>query len=334
MRLAAIASAALLALAPAQALAWGATGHRIVGVLGAEALPDEVPAFLRSPGVATEIGELAREPDRSKSAGRIHDSDRDAAHFIDVDDAGLVMGGPPLSAMPPTRADYETALQAAGSNSWKAGYLYYSLIDGWQQLVKDFAYWRALDAAERLASDPERRAWFAADRARRESLLIRDLGAWAHYVGDASQPLHVSVHFNGWGPYPNPEGYSTARVHAPLEGAFVHDNVHIDAVRRRMPAFYSCGCSIERRTTNYLTETHGLVERLYQLEKRGAFANGDPRGRDFNEMVLAAAASELRDLVVEAWRASAGITVGWPETKVADIEAGRIDPYEIFYGID
>ena len=97
MRLAAIASAALLALAPGQRLRRGATGHRIVGVLGVEALPDEVPAFLRDPAVATEIGELAREPDRSKSAGRIHDSDRDAAHFIDVDDAGLVMGGPALA---------------------------------------------------------------------------------------------------------------------------------------------------------------------------------------------------------------------------------------------
>lgn len=322
------------AAAPSQALAWGATGHRIVGVLGVEALPAELPAFLRMPGVAAEVGELAREPDRSKSAGRIHDSNRDAAHFIDVDDAGLVMGGPPLAALPPTRAEYETALRAVGSDSWQAGYLYYSLVDGWQQLVKDFAYWRALTAAERLAQDPNRRAWFAADRARRERLLIGDLGAWAHYVGDASQPLHVTVHFNGWGPYPNPEGYSTARVHAPLEGAFVHDNVSIDAVRKRMPALYACGCSIEARTANYLAETHGTVEQLYHLEKAGAFADGDPRGRDFDEMILAAAAAELRDLVVEAWRASADITVGWPETRVTDIEAGTIDPYDIFYGID
>ena len=144
----------------------------------------------------------------------------------------------------------------------------------------------------------------------------------------------MSVHFNGWGPYPNPQGYSTARVHAPLEGAFVHNNVQIDAVRKHMPAFYSCGCSIESRTAGYLAETHGTVEQLYQLEKAGAFAGGDPRGRDFNEMILAAAASELRDLTVEAWRASAGVTVGWPETPVADIEAGKVDPYEIFYGID
>jgi len=324
---------ACLAL-PTQALAWGATGHRIVGVLGVEALPAEIPAFLRAPGVAADIGELAREPDRSKSAGRIHDSDRDAAHFIDVDDAGLVMGGPPLTALPPTRAQYETALRAAGSDSWQAGYLYYSLIDGWQQLVKDFGYWRALTAAERLATDPERRAWYAGDLRRREALLIRDLGAWAHYVGDASQPMHVSVHFNGWGPHPNPNGYSTARIHAPIEGAFVHDHIRIDEVRRHMPAAYSCDCTIEARTANYLGETHATVEQLYVLEKAGGFRDGDQRGQTFNEMVLAAAAAELRDLVVEAWRTSAAITVGWPETEVADIEAGKVDPYALLYGID
>lgn len=333
MRLAGAIMAALL-LAPAPAFAWGATGHRIVGVLGVEALPDEVPAFLRTPEVAAEIGELAREPDRSKSAGRIHDTDRDAAHFIDVDDAGLVMGGPALAALPPTRAEYETALRAVGSHSWEAGYLYYSLVDGWQQLVKDFAYWRALEAAERLASDPAKRDWYAADRKRREALLIRDLGAWVHYVGDASQPLHVTVHFNGWGPYPNPQGYSTAKIHAPVEGAFVHDNVTLDAVRKRMPATYDCACPIEARTAAYLAESHSMVGQLYQLEKAGGFANGDPRGVEFHEVNLAAAAGEARDLVVEAWRASADVTVGWPETPVADIVSGKVDPYDLLYGID
>ncbi|HYG28548.1 MAG TPA: S1/P1 Nuclease, partial [Caulobacteraceae bacterium] len=68
--------------------------------------------------------------------------------------------------------------------------------------------------------------------------------------------------------------------------------------------------------------------------KAGGFAPADPRGRDFSEMVLAAAAAELRDLVVEAWRASANATVGWPETPVAEIEAGRVDPYMAIYGID
>lgn len=329
----ALLSAAVLAL-PAQALAWGATGHRIIGVLGAESLPPDLPAFLRAPGVAAEIGELAREPDRSKSAGHEHDSDRDPAHFLDLDDGGKVLGGPSIHEMPATRADYETALRAVGTDSWQAGYLYYSIVDGWQQLVKDFAYWRALSAAERHDGSPQHDAWFKADRERREQLIIRDLGAWAHFVGDGSQPLHVSVHFNGWGDYPNPSGYTTAKIHLPFEGAFVRDNVTMGEVRHRMAAPSDCGCSIQARTADYLSVTRETVEPLYDLEKAGAFQNTDLKGKDFAAGALAAGASELRDLVAAAWKASSDATVGWPETKVTDIEAGRVDPYDILYGID
>jgi len=330
---AALLTAVALAV-PAQALAWGATGHRIIGVLGAESLPPELPAFLRTPGVAAEIGELAREPDRSKSAGREHDSDRDPAHFLDLDDEGKVMGGPSIHEMPATRAEYETALRAVGTDGWQAGYLYYSIVEGWQQLVKDFAYWRALSAAERHDGSPQHDAWFKADRERRERLIVHDLGTWAHYVGDGSQPMHVSVHFNGWGDYPNPNGYTDAHIHLPFEGAFVHDNVRIEDVRRRMAAPHDCGCSIQARTADYLSATQRTVEPLYQLEKTGAFQTGEGPGKDFAGAALAAGASELRDMVVAAWAASDEVTVGWPETKVTDIEAGRVDPYEVLYGTD
>lgn len=325
--------AALLAL-PGPALAWGATGHRMVGVVATEALPDEVPAFLRAPAVAVEIGELSREPDRSRNAGRVHDADRDPGHFIDVDDAGLVMGGPPLAALPPARAEYEAALRVAGVDAWQAGYLYYSVIDGWQQLAKDFAYWRALTAAERQATDPDKRAWFAADRLRREALILRDLGHLSHFVADASQPLHVSIHFNGWGDFPNPKGYSTAKLHLAYEGDFVRAYLTPEAVRAKMAPFADCACPIEQRTTGYLQATLANLEPFYELEKAGAFAGPDPRGMAFTAARLAAGASELRDLVVTAWRASATGTVGWTILRVPDIEAGRVDPYESLRGVD
>src|SRR5436190_8804971 len=148
-RLLATALAAALAAAPNLALAWGSSGHRMIGELAVRALPAEVPAFLRTPAAALDVGELSREPDRSKGAGRLHDNDRDPGHFLDLDDSGKVLGGPLLSALPPTRADYEAALRAAGTDTWKAGYLPYSIVDRWQQLALDFAYWRVLTAAEK-----------------------------------------------------------------------------------------------------------------------------------------------------------------------------------------
>ena len=53
-------AALVVALAPAQALAWGSMGHRIVGESAMQALPDEIPAFLRNPTAVRDVGELSR----------------------------------------------------------------------------------------------------------------------------------------------------------------------------------------------------------------------------------------------------------------------------------
>ena len=64
------------------------------------------------------------------------------------------------------------------------------------------------------------------------------------------------------------------------------------------------------------------------------FAEGDARGAAFATTRLAAAASELRDLIVLAWRDSADDAIGWPAVKVAEVEAGTADPWLAMYGDD
>ncbi|MBU4435793.1 MAG: S1/P1 Nuclease [Alphaproteobacteria bacterium] len=333
-----LAIAAALAAPANSALAWGSSGHRLVGVLGARSLPSDVPAFLRTPTAVAAIGEYAREPDRSKGSGKLHDTDRDSAHFLDIDDQGRMFGGPmfTVETMPATRADYETALRAAGTDSWKAGYLPYAIIDGYQQLVKDFTYWRILVAAEKRETDATKKAYYAADLKRREDLLIRDLGVWAHYVGDGSQPMHLSVHYNGWGDYPNPNGYTQSRsTHFNFEGPLakaVGDEAQVMAL---MPAYADCACSVETRVVGYLTTTWKQTEPLYALEKTGGLTDADPRGKAFTQARLAAGAAALRDLVVAAWTASAKGTIGYrPEISVEEVESGKADPWLDLYGKD
>ncbi|MEJ0067150.1 MAG: hypothetical protein WDM85_18520 [Caulobacteraceae bacterium] len=127
-RLAAPAALALVAAAAASspAFAWGAMGHRLIGSVGAAALPPEIPAFLRTPDAIQQIGELSREPDRSKDAGNPHDSDLNPAHFTDIDDQGKIGGVIALTDLPPTRAAYEAALRAGGTDGFVQGYLPYS----------------------------------------------------------------------------------------------------------------------------------------------------------------------------------------------------------------
>jgi hypothetical protein len=329
----AVAAAALIAFTPAgPALAWGNTGHRMVGTLAMQALPPEVPAFLRSKQAAADMGELAREPDRWKGAGKTHDSDRDPAHYLDLADDGTVFGGPKLNALPATRFDYETALRAVNADSWKAGYLPYSIVDGYQQLVKDFGYWRVVSTMAKRKGP--HRDWYRADARRREALILRDIGTFAHYVGDGSQPLHVTIHFNGWGDGPNPKGYTNDKIHGPFEGEFVAKYVTWDAARAAMPAFADCGCPIDKRVAAYLARTGGYVEPLYQMWGEGQFASGDPRAVAFTTARVGAGAGELRDLIVLAWRASDDIQVGYPLVKVKDVEAGTADPWLAMVGAD
>jgi hypothetical protein len=66
----------------------------------------------------------------------------------------------------------------------------------------------------------------------------------------------------------------------------------------------------------------------------GAFRPGQTKGAEFAAERFGAGASELRDLIVLAWRDSATTRVGWPVIAVADVEAGKIDPYESLVGID
>jgi hypothetical protein len=325
---------ASVVIAAGQALAWGAAGHRLIGREAVLVLPSETPAFLRSIASADAVGELAREPDRWKGSGRTHDADRDPAHFLDLGDDGAIFGGPALASLPETRAAYDTSLRAVGVDGWKAGYLPYAIVDGWQQLVTDFAYFRAETAAAKAVGDPAHRAWFSADLTERQALILRDLGVLAHYVGDGGQPLHVSIHFNGWGAGPNPEGFTLDKVHGPFEGAFVHDHVTAEAVRAAMRPYEDCRCGIAHWTAAYLAETNREVVPFYRLYKEGAFVGDDARGRAFATARLADGASGLRDLTVDAWRASAAARVGWPEVSVADVEAGKIDPYDSLYGID
>jgi hypothetical protein len=309
---------------PRLALAWGATGHEFVSGITAELLPEEVPGFARTPQAAAEIAVLGRELDRSKGTGLTHDTERDPGHYVHLADDGTVESVLALEALPATREAYDTALRARNFTQYKVGYLPYSIVDGWQQLVKDFAYWRAAGVAAKNARDAADRAWFELDRQRRERLVIRDLGVWSHYVGDASQPMHVSVHYLNWGNFPNPRGFSQDKgLHGYFEGEFVRANVQRDAVNRAVRPYRSCVCSIQDRARMVILESHAELVPLFELERKGAFRGGEPAGIAFATGRLAAGAAAARDMIVDAWRASADMGVGYPAISVRDVETGK-----------
>jgi hypothetical protein len=310
------------------AFAWGATGHRIINGDAVRTLPDSVPPFIRTPDALSEITALGPEADRDKGAGKPRDSDWDPAHFLDLEDNGTIGGTLALAHLPASREAYDTALRngVKPANEYAVGFLPYEIVDGYELLVKDFAIWRVDSYAETHVAQANR-AFFASDRQLREMLVLRDIGYWGHFVADGSQPLHVSVHFNGWGKYPNPNSYTQSKkIHAKFETDFVSKYTSAEAVQSRIPTYVPSSAPILKRVENYLAATNSHVPQVYQLEGARAFDAATPAAVSFTVERLADGAKTMRDLIADAYAESLSARVGDPHINVRDVLSGKVTP--------
>jgi hypothetical protein len=317
--------AAMAALSPSSpAYAWGATGHEFISGIAAELFPDEIPEFLRTPEAVATIAVFGREPDRDKHTGETHDSDLNPMHYVKLADNGNVAGVLPLDQLPITLDEYNAKLLAGSSSQYKSGYLSYAIVVGWYQLAKDFAYWRASSIGAKTAVEARDRAWFEADREHRKLLLLRDLGYWSHFPGDASMPLHTSVHFYGWGPYPNPENYATGEaMDKYIKGAFVRHHINRDVVKSLVPPYDACNCTVWDRARKMILARNKEVIPMYELYKKGAFEAATPEAVALVSAELGLGAALVRDMVIDAWKESSILGVGDPVISMRDILSGK-----------
>jgi hypothetical protein len=132
-----------------------------------------------------------------------------------------------------------------------------------------------------------------------------------------------------------PQAQAQARkIHAYFEGEFIKANLLRSAVAAGVPPYGSCNCSIEQETRTVILASLAEVEPLYALEKEGSFKRGDPRGIAFGNARLAAGATELRDMIVNAWQDSAQTPVSYPMVNVRDIESGKVRVTRDLFGAD
>jgi hypothetical protein len=222
-----------------------------------------------------------------------------------------------------------------GSDQYKAGYLPYALTDGWQQVAMDLAYWRADVAGARWAKAPAEQTWFLKDQYVREGMTIRDLGYLSHLIIEASEPLNVSVHSNGWGNFPNPQKFSNAKdLRARVEATVVRGRITERDLTPHIAAYRDCRCTVQARVSDYLRITQKEVVNLYAIEKSGGFGRAGDSDRTFVVNRLATATAELRDVVIDAWHRSAEMSVGSPLISVQDIESGKVNTYDAMRGVD
>jgi hypothetical protein len=202
-----------------------------------------------------------------------------------LDVANLVALGP----LPHRRLDFEASVFASGQRPEKIGLQPWEATEVWERLKAALREYRALAAAKQ-------------DTRPVEQAIIFYAGWLGHYVGDASQPLHASIQYNGW-VGPNPNGYTTEhKIHWQFEGPFVDANLREPEVRAKMTPPNAIDGDIFDAYVAYLRHTKTYVERVYQLEKAGGFAGaGTAESREFTAERLAAGASMLRDMIYSAW---------------------------------
>jgi len=269
---------------------WGNEGHSAINRVAAEKLPPDVPAFLRK--AEAQLAYLGSEPDRWRQTSELAlRRAQEPDHFIDLE---MVEG----MDLPPDRYSFYRALEARRQQApghsddllpEKVGLQPYIATEIFERLVVAFREYRQAIAEHRNPDFAEANAIFYA-------------GWLGHYVGDASNPLHTTIHHNGW-IGANPKGYTTANtIHWKMEGIFVADNLKQLQFADLVPAQPRLLTDPFQDYLKYLHESHQYVEIVYQFEKAGGFDGaGTSASREFIRQRLAAGATMLRDMWYTAW---------------------------------
>jgi hypothetical protein len=281
---------------PSAAHAWGNEGHKLVNKLAASALPADVPECLRTQAAVDEMEYLGPEPDRWRSQAEPELAAAQAPeHFIDLELADA------LGPLPHRRFAFLAEAYAAHQDPTKIGLQPWQTDEVWERLKAAMRQYRAMTAAGTAAGKAQNQ-----DTRPVEQAILFYAGWLGHYVGDGSQPLHVTVQYNGW-TGPNPNGYTTEHnIHSQFESPFVAANIHAADVTPKMTPVKAIEGDMFEAYVAYLRHTATYVEKVYQLEKAGGFVgSGTAESRDFTAERLAAGASMLRDMIYTAWIDSA-----------------------------
>jgi hypothetical protein len=283
-------SVLLLLLVASPLLAWGEKGHLIVNEAAVRTLPNDMPTFFYK--AFSQLVWLGPDPDRWRGAGDAEDGVNAPDHFLDYEYVSALQ-------LPRDRYRFNDLLVKSGTlrrygiYSSTAGFLPYRIAEVSERLTNEWRLWRA--------SVPG-----SLDRDAVEQNIIRDAGILGHYVGDAAQPLHATINYNGW-ILPNPNGYANdCTIHSRFETNFVSRVDIADVLPKVAPA--------PALRTNYfgtameiLQKSNQEVELLYRIDHDGGFNLFGPvqrSGLDFTARRLAIGASMLRDFWWSTWKAS------------------------------
>lgn len=306
----ALAIGVALLVRPAAVSAWDEDGHALITLLAHDKLPKSMPDWLRAPDVRARLVYLASEPDRWRGQHNLQlDHINKPEHYLDVET--LSEFGLTLQALPPLRRQFTDHLA-----NWRATHKesqesfgtgrdqdYVSHVPGLLPYVIVETQWKIAASWTQLKTyeaHPDRASPSMIQNAREN--IVYHMGILSHYIGDGSQPLHLTKHHNGW-EGDNPKGYTTDKTfHAFIDDGILRHHVinYDDLIDRAQPARAVSTETYWQDTLSYLDESHRLVEPLYDLDKRGELRKAE--GKRFIEDRMLAAAAMLAGVWDAAYR--------------------------------
>ena len=295
---------AALVLGTAGGHAWGVRAHTWINRVAVRALPDDGPVFLKAH--EDWIAYLSVIPDAWRRPSEPFLKMLEDPNHGWFKEQFAFMGEVPRSRYEFVLKlyDEQRRLAAAGdpaatlTNVRWTGTMAYAAVEGYERMVTGMRTYRALQQRREETRFAELEIAYA-------------MGWTGHYTGDGAQPLHDTVHHDGW-QGANPQGFTTnPRVHGVFETQFV-DLMKLeggDIQPKVGPARVLADPFAA--IVEHLDEAGRHTEQVYRLEKAGAFT--DPAHAEARALVIqqtARGAALLRDLAYTAW-----IRSGQPPTN-------------------
>lgn len=281
---------------PIAGFAWGEKGHYLVNEAATWQTPTDMPSFFHDSYASLVY--LGYDPDRIRNGGDSIDAFNPPNHFLDYEYVAS-LDAPPVDdkpgGFPRSRYAYVDSLYTTGIlkrysiAATVPGFLPWQIAEMSELLVVQWRLWRR--------SEPD-----SVERRQIEQNIIHVAGTLGHFAGDAANPHHTTINYNGW-VSDNPHGFAIdCDTHSRFESQFISQSIALSDVVPRVATprlredYFAAGMEL-------IKESNSLVERLYQIDQTGGFGvrGGTAEAKEFGASRVAAGASLLRDLWWSTW---------------------------------
>jgi hypothetical protein len=274
-----------------EAVAWGEKAHVMINKAAIGKLPSDMPDFMRKS--ADLVGYLGTQPDRWRLFDVSLSEVGKPNHYFDMENIN-----PDLSkiTLPQSRNEFLEQLRLAQKKVDDVGLVPYELNEYYHRLRGGFMEyrWAARDPKGKEYRSPTRIGSLKSI----ETACLYYASILSHFAGDACQPLHATVFFDGRGPDGKP---ARTGVHLRYEIGFVNTHIKDEQAFSALVGRPRVIKDVIEEARQVLLKSNSLVGKVLEFDETGKLEKGDPEAVKMTRQRLADSSQFLLDLWYTAW---------------------------------